>query len=95
VKLSPTENVCGMHATDGASHGPSIVYEVDGEQIVSVGRYAYRWKGTPPLEVGDRVVLPENWFSRKKDGPGDWVGVVTELGSSYTGSIASVVDRAN
>ncbi len=93
VKLSKAETVCGMHAADSATHGHSIVYEMDGDQVVSVGRYAYRWRGTPPLEVGDRVLLPENWFSRKKDGPGHWVGVVTELGTTYTGAIAHVVDR--
>lgn len=82
-----------MHAETHAS-GDTIVYELSGDQVVSVGRYAYRWRGAPPLEVGERVLLPENWLSRKKDGPGEWVGVVTELGSAYTGTLAFVVDRA-
>jgi len=92
VKLSESEEACGMHApTPG--HG-SRVYEMDGDQVVSVGRYAYRWRGGRPLAVGDRVLLPENWLSRKKDGPGHWVGVITELGTTYTGTLAHVVDRA-
>lgn len=83
-----------MHTPEPATHGPTIVYELDGDQVVSVGRYAYRWRGSPPLAVGERVLLPENWLSRKKDGPGNWIGVVTELGTTYTGTLAVVVDRA-
>jgi len=93
VRLSESEQVCGMHAV-GAADGPSRVFEVDGEQVVSVGRYAYRWRGDRPLAVGDRVLLPENWLSRKKDGPGNWVGVITDLGTTYTGTLAHIVDRA-
>lgn len=92
VKLSESEEACGMHAPPSA-HG-TRVFAVDGDQVVSVGRYAYRWRGGPPLTVGDRVLLPENWLSRKKDGPGNWVGVITELGTTYTGTLAYVVDRA-
>ena len=91
--MTGSETVCGMHAEARAS-GDTIVYEVGGDQVVSVGRYAYRWRGVPPLEVGERVLLPENWLSRKKDGPGDWVGVVSALGTAYTGTLAFVVDRA-
>ena len=92
VKLGVFEEACGMHAP-GATHG-SRVFDVDGDQVISVGKYAYRWRGGQPLAVGDRVLLPENWLSRKKDGPGHWVGVITELGTTYTGSLAYVVDRA-
>ena len=60
----------------------------------SVGRYAYRWRGATPLAVGDRVLLPEYWLSRTKDGPAHWVGVVTELGTTFTGTLALVVDQA-
>ena len=81
-----------MHAPTPTGQG-TRVYEMDGDQVVSVGRYAYRWGG-PPLTVGDRVRLPENWLSRKKDGPGTWVGVITELGTTYTGPLAFIVDRA-
>ncbi len=52
-------------------------------------RQRYRDRGR-----GDHVLLPENWLSRTKDGPGHWVGVVTELGTTFTGALASVVDRA-
>jgi len=93
VQLTAFEDVCGMHATTARSSEPGRVYDMDGDQVVSVGKYAYRWRGRPPLRVGDRVLLPENWLSRKKDGPGHWEGVVTELGSSYSGRIAFVVDR--
>lgn len=82
-----------MHARERPDTVPRVS-QVDGDQVVSVGKYAYRWRGEPPLEVGDRVWLPENWLSRKKDGPGNWAGVVTELGSTYGGKIAFVVDRA-
>lgn len=83
-----------MHAPEPATHRATIVYELEGDQVVSVGRYAYRWRGSPPLAVGDRVLLPENWLSRKKDGPGNWIGVITELGTTYPGALAFVVDRA-
>jgi hypothetical protein len=44
-------------------------YQVGGHQVVEVGRYSYRWRGVTPLQVGERVLLPENWLSRMKDGP--------------------------
>ncbi|MGV9693966.1 hypothetical protein ACWDUX_33265 [Streptomyces sp. NPDC003444] len=70
------------------------VYEVDGCQVVQVGKYSYRWCGSDPLEVGDRVLLPENWLSKLKDGPGLTVGVVTKLGTTYCGSLSDIVGRA-
>ena len=69
-------------------------YELDGHQVVEVGRYAYRWRGSDPLSVGDRVVLPENWLSRIKDGPGSREDVVTRLGSTYRGELSFIVRRA-
>jgi hypothetical protein len=69
-------------------------YEVGGDQVVEVGRYSYRWRGTTPLQVGERVLLPENWRSRMKDGPGPQVGVVTALGSTYRGELSVLVGRA-
>ncbi|MYX05967.1 hypothetical protein GTW98_03955 [Streptomyces sp. SID8375] len=70
------------------------VYEVDGCQVVQVGKYSYRWCGCDPLEVGDRVLLPENWVSKLKDGPGSTVGVVTKLGTTYRGALSDIVGRA-
>jgi hypothetical protein len=69
-------------------------YELDGHQVVEVGRYAYRWRGSSPLSVGDRVVLPENWLSRVKDGPGSREAVVTKLGTRYRGELSFIVRRA-
>jgi hypothetical protein len=69
-------------------------YEIGGDQVVEVGKYSYRWRGTTPLQVGERVVLPENWLSRMKDGPGPQVGVVTALGSTYRGELSFIVGRA-
>jgi hypothetical protein len=68
-------------------------YEYDGDQVVEVGKYAYRWSGSPPLSVGDRVLLPENWLSQLKDGPGPQEGSVTKLGATYRGRLASIVRR--
>ncbi len=70
------------------------VYEVDGCQVVQVGKYSYRWRGSDPLAVGDRVLLPENWLSKVKEGPGPTVGVVTKLGTTYRGFLADIVGRA-
>lgn len=70
------------------------VYEIDGDQVVEVGRYAYRWHGDPPLEVGERVLLPENWLSGIKHGPGPHEAVVTGLGTTYRGELSRIVGRA-
>ncbi|WP_251066909.1 hypothetical protein [Streptomyces sp. ISL-36] len=70
------------------------VYEVNGCQVVEVGGYAYRWRGNDPLEVGDRVLLPENYVSRLRNGPGPTVGVVNKLGIVYRGSLSDIVGRA-
>lgn len=70
------------------------VYEIGGDQLVEVGRYAYRWAGQPKLEVGERVLLPQNWVSKMTDGPGPTLGTVTRLGSTYQGEHARIVRRA-
>jgi len=66
-------------------------YEIDGDQIVQVGRYAYRWRGPSPLNVGDRVLLPENWLSRAKYGPGPFEDIVTGLGTNYQGELSFIL----
>jgi len=68
-------------------------FRVDGLQAVTVGGYAYVWNGQPDLEVGDRVLLPENYVSRLKDGPGPVEGIVTELGSTYDGTHSRILRR--
>jgi hypothetical protein len=71
-------------------------YTVDGHQAVTVGRYSYLWTGQPQLKVGDRVLLPENWVSSLKNGPGPYVGTVTELGTTYTdGALSRILRRAS
>lgn len=71
------------------------VYEIDGHQVVDVGGYAYRWRGSEPLGVGDRVLLPENYVSRMKNGPGPTVGVVSKLGTTYRGSLSDISSRVH
>jgi len=44
--------------------------------------------------VGERVLLPENWLSRVKDGAGTYQGVVTRLGATYRGELSFIVGRA-
>ncbi|MBS2550192.1 hypothetical protein KGQ19_25315 [Catenulispora sp. NL8] len=68
-------------------------FRVDGLQAVTVGGYAYLWNGQPDLEVGDRVLLPENYVSRLKHGPGPVEGTVTELGTTYDGSHSRILRR--
>lgn len=69
------------------------IHEVDGDQIVEVGGYAYRWRGDEPLQVGDRVLLPENYVSRMKEGRGPFQGVVTGLGTTYRGNLSTIISR--
>lgn len=69
------------------------IHEIGGDQVVDVGGYAYRWRGETPLEVGDRVLLPENYVSRLKHGPGPLEATVTSLGTTYQGPLAFVLGR--
>jgi hypothetical protein len=63
----------------------------DGSQIVEVNGYAYTWEAEQePLKMGDEVWLPPNWLIRKKTR-----GVVTALGTSYTGALSRVLCRAS
>jgi hypothetical protein len=61
--------------------------------VVIEGGLTYHWDGEPPLEVGDRVLLPENWLSRARTGPGPWEGTVAQLGSDYQGQTVSVLQN--
>jgi hypothetical protein len=69
------------------------IHEIGGDQVVTVGRYAYRWSGETPLEIGDRVLLPENYVSRVRHGPGPVEAIVTGLGTTYQGPLAFVLRR--
>ncbi|MEU6711524.1 hypothetical protein ABZ897_08570 [Nonomuraea sp. NPDC046802] len=69
-------------------------YEINGDQVVEVGKYAYRWRGQPALKVGERVLLPENWVSQMTEGRGTFVGEVTRLGATYRGHLSAIVGRA-
>ncbi|MFB7374182.1 hypothetical protein ACFC0D_30535 [Streptomyces sp. NPDC056222] len=68
-------------------------FEIDGHQCVTVGRYAYVWTGPGRLKVGDRVLLPENYVSALRQGPGPQPGTVTALGSTYTGTHSKILSR--
>lgn len=74
---------------------PNRYFEIDGAQVVEVGRYAYRWSGDEPLTVGDKVMLPQNWVSEMTDGPGPFSGTVTRLGSTYTGALSSIIRKVS
>ncbi|MFI6782832.1 hypothetical protein [Micromonospora sp. NPDC050276] len=69
-------------------------FDMDGDQVVEVDGYAYRWSGSRPLAVGDRVVLPQNWLSSMRNGPGTFEGVVTKIGATYRGELSRIVRRA-
>jgi hypothetical protein len=66
----------------------------DGQQIVEVDGYAYRWAGEP-LGVGDRVMLPANWLSEVKHGKGPFPGTVTAIGSSYDGEMSAIMRKVS
>ncbi|WP_405504575.1 hypothetical protein [Streptomyces anulatus] len=69
-------------------------FDVDGDQAVTVDGYGYRWRGPGTLEVGDRVLLPENHVSALRHGSGPFPGTVTELGTTYTGTLSRIISRA-
>lgn len=72
-----------MDTTGEPSGEARRMFEPDGAQVVQVGEYAWSWRGFPPLAVGDRVVLMMP----------PWRGEVTELGTTYGGSLLSIVRR--
>lgn len=57
-------------------------------QLVTIGKYAYAWKGDEPLKVGDRVLLPSNWLRTTP-----FEGVVTALGSTWNGEHATILKK--
>jgi hypothetical protein len=66
--------------------------EVGGKQIVPVDigesrPFAYIWGGEP-LTVGDRVLLPANWFRTSP-----FEGEVVKVGSSYHGAMVDVLRK--
>ncbi|MFE9381251.1 hypothetical protein [Streptomyces sp. NPDC006855] len=69
-------------------------FDVDGDQAVTVDGYGYRWRGPGRLDVGDRVLLPENFVSALRHGSGPFPGTVTELGTTYTGTLSRIISRA-
>jgi hypothetical protein len=71
----------------------SRYYEFDGDQVVEVDGYGYRWDGSDQLKVGDCVLLPENYVSALKHGRGPFEGVVTSLGSTYRGNLSRIIRR--
>ncbi|MEA5365565.1 hypothetical protein VA596_38985 [Amycolatopsis sp., V23-08] len=66
---------------------------ITGDQVVEVGRYAYRWAGSPPLKIGDRVLLPKSWLSDLRGDTGLQEGVVTALESAYQGELKAIVRK--
>lgn len=68
-------------------------FRADGLQAVTGDGYAYLWNGQPDLEVGDRVLLPQNYVSGFAHGSGPFEGTVTELGSTYDGPHSRILRR--
>lgn len=62
-------------------------------QLVEVDGYAYRWNGQEELKVGDEVLLPENYVSRLRNGPGPFPGTVTAIDSTYRGRTSAIVQK--
>lgn len=80
-----------MSTEDDTYKQPQRFWTERGHQIVQCGKFTYRWEGDGRgwLEVGDRVVLPANWFITH-----DHVAKVTAIGSTYPGVLVAVVSRA-
>lgn len=51
---------------------------------------AYKWTGTEPLKIGDKVRLPGNWTTEFQD----FVGEVTSLTSDWPGRHVEILGRA-
>jgi hypothetical protein len=65
--------------------------EVKAQQVIEVENgMAYRWAGSPPLAVGERVLLPGNW----RTGHEPFASTVTALDSDYKGYVKSIIGRA-
>jgi hypothetical protein len=63
-------------------------HDSDGNQLVKVGNYAYRWpKDEEPLKVGDWVRVPASAYGPARD------GVVTALSTDYDGPIKRIQCR--
>lgn len=62
-------------------------YEFEGDQVVEVDGYAYRWDGPTPLEVGELVMMPFGWSSSPREGE------VTALGTTYDGELSAIIRR--
>jgi len=79
-------------AVETTSPAPQVrMHTKSGLQIVKVGKYAYTWNGPDPLQVGDVVMVPENWLFPATR------GTVTELGTTYDGALVpldGLVERA-
>lgn len=51
--------------------------------------YAYRWTGEQPLEVGDRVLLPANWYTEEP-----FTGRVVSLdGNGWRGNLVEILEK--
>jgi hypothetical protein len=63
--------------------------DTDGAQLVTVDGYAYRWTGSPDLQVGDYVKIPGPFWH-----PGTTrVGQVAKLGSVWDGEHVEILRR--
>lgn len=68
--------------------------EDGGDQLIEVDGFAYRWPGSPRLQLDETVVLPSTPHSRRLGYPKEWPGKVTALGTRYTGTVMfAVVSR--
>lgn len=71
-----------------------IIYFDDADQVVEIndGR-AYRWRGQPDLELGERVIAPSNVWSRRRGHHDTWVGTVTRIGTWKVGRYPQLISR--
>jgi hypothetical protein len=83
-------------SAESAPEQPLRILTADGNQIVQVWigttggiAYTYEWPGAEPLKVGDKVIVPGNWFR-----PDPSFAEVVGLGSDYEGPLAVLLGRA-